>query len=121
MASAVYNEGMIMQNLSYPSDQQTTLPIRQAALLATMDAWDRDLKREAFGEILGTAMPLQETLSRLEILYGIADLIASGKFELSYVTNTIEDNLQKAEIHRHNLIKHMELVAQCPDDGDTKH
>lgn len=121
MASAVYNEGMIMQNLSYPSDQQTTLAIRQAALLATMDAWDRDLKREAFGEIIGDAMPLQEALSRLEILYGVADLIASGKFELSYITNTIEENLQRAETHRHNLIKHMELVVQCPNDEDSKH
>ena len=121
MASAVYNEGQIMNDLQFPSAHETSLAIRQAALLATMDAWDRDIKREPFGEVLGAAMPLGESLARLEILYGVADLIASGKFELSYITNTIEDMLKRAEGHRHKLIKCMELVVQCPDGGDTKH
>ena len=121
MASPVYNEKMIMGALALPSAEQTCLAIRQASLLATMDAWDRDIKREEFGDVLGNALPLGESLARLEILYGIADLIASGKFELQYVTTTIEDMLARAEGHRKKLLKCMELVVQCPADEDTTH
>ena len=121
MASAVYDERQIMGALSLPSAHESSLAIRQATLLATMDAWDRDIKREAFGDILGTALPLGETVARLEILYGIADLIASGKFELAYVTNTIEDMLARAEGHRRKLLRCMELVVQCPSDDAKIH
>ena len=121
MASTHMDENIIFAQLSFPVCMQTVSAMRSGAACMVMDAWDRNAIRGPFQEILVTAMPLNDNLSRLEIMMAVLKSYADGSLTEDNICETIRFLAGKADFYRKQALSHMEKLSECSEDDDPIH
>lgn len=121
MASPLINEGMILGILDAPPSSETAVSLQTGSLLAILDGFDRQIKREEFVNMSNEAIGLHNACARLDSLASMLRLLKEGKLDETLLNRAVTNLSKMAEKHRSALQKQMELVAQCPWDDDAKH
>ena len=121
MASTYMDEGSIVAQLSLSACMQTVSTMRSGAACMVMDAWDRNAIRGPFQEILVTAMPLNDNLSRLEIMMAVLKSYADGSLTEDNICETIRFLAGKVDFYREQALSHMAKLSECSEDDDPIH
>jgi hypothetical protein len=121
MPNPQIDEGMVLGVLDVPVVYDTVHQLQTGGVLSIVDAHDRKITRPVFVEITSAAMGLYASVGRFQSMVSMLNLIKSGEFSEAKLTDAIAKAAEVAEKQRKSLLQHMELVAQCPWDEDTKH
>lgn len=118
-----FSEKVILDALDAITTVRSTMNLQAASKLSILDAFDRGIEREAFIDILQEALSLYTFTSRLSMvthLKSICEQTGHG-IEKNHFEQAVHEVTAVCEAHRGKLIKHMELVVQCPLEFDTLH
>ena len=121
MPTPLLNEHMIIEELQLPVNITTIGQLQAQAILATVDSYDRHLKREPFVDGMSTAFALHSAAGRLQTLISIQNLIKTGAQVPEKLDSAIKELTDLAGKHRDMLKMHMHLVIQCPWEDDKIH
>ena len=121
MASPQLNEAMIAATLGAPPMQESGEPLRTAAFLTIVDAYDRKVDRDTFFETAQAACQLSEMMGRLESITGISNSFKAEKLTIDKLEDALATVTGHAEVFRMTLIRKIGLMMQMPWDDDTKH
>ena len=106
-----------------PCAVETANYTRLSAYYSIVSMFDRKIQRDPFIEGASDAIKLIESLRFAEVLSLLhQDLVNPEKEREKIaedVTTLIMKNLEAGESYRISLQRHMNLVSQCPYEGDT--
>jgi len=117
----VLDENLIIARLALPISMEAVSAMRAAAAGMVMDAWDRNAIRDPFQNILTTAMPLNDNLSRLETLFSVLAVMKAGALTEDHLCDSIRFLAGMIDAGRRKAIDHMTKLAECSEDDDPIH
>jgi hypothetical protein len=121
MVSPRIDESMVLGILDVPVNMNTVPQLQSGAILSTVDAWDRNIQRGPFVDIMAVSFNLHSGAGRLQTMISIRDMLSNGDLDVTKLDDAIGRLVSATETHRNALLKHMELVSQCPVDEDQIH
>lgn len=121
MPSPLINEEMILGVLDVPVNPMTAPQLHSGAVLSAVDAFDRKLLRAPYVELVTAAFGLAGAIGRYQTLLVIEQMFKAGDMSLERIETALANTQKTTEIHRSELKRHMDLVIQCPWDGDRLH
>lgn len=121
MASTEIDEDFVVSALSLPVSMQASGAMRVAACSMIVDAWDRNVIKGPFIEILTTALPLNDNISRMEVLFGVLKAVQAGTCTENEIMTSIRYLAGKVDEFRKKSLVHMEKLSQCSEDYDPIH
>jgi len=119
MPSPLLNEPEIMQALSRKVTMDDLDNIRLGVMLATIDGRDRKITREPFVDLVNSGFNLTCLLGRIYAYNYVKQLQMAG--QLDQLDELVSQLTVHAEAFKAKLCHQMELIAQCPQDEDSKH
>jgi hypothetical protein len=119
----LFSEKVLLDALDNIATPRSAFNLQAGAQLSILDAFDRGIDREAFIDILKDAMLLHDYTSRLSLVAHLkAQCEQTGRgVGVEDFSEAVQEVTAVCESHRAKLIRHMELVVQCPCDFDTLH
>jgi hypothetical protein len=117
-STPVIDEGKVLQMLEGPASTVLAARLNAGGMMAIMAAHDRKLPREAFQEILEVAVDMQRAIIRLQTLEVISKYMTQANYQEEMAKN-VQYCATQGEICRKNLEFKMNMIAQCPWEGDT--
>lgn len=121
MPDPILDEGGILVGLDAISSPHNAERILGAAFLVLVDAFDREIEREAFVELANRVVAIHDLLGRLQIVNSMSRRFEENTLDKKMLDQAIQGITLRAEDFRRQLMSQMELVAQCPLKGDTRH
>ena len=119
MSSTLLNEDLLADILTIESSAENGPDLRTASLMVLLDAYDRQVTREAFFKTAKTVVQLCEMMGRLESTTGINSSFTKGNLSAEMLLDALTKITSFAEVHRKSLAHDVSLFMQCPEDGET--
>lgn len=118
-----FSEKVLVDALDMVSTPRSAANLQAGAQLSILDAFDRGIDRDAFIDIMKEAMLLHTYTSRLSLVaYLKACCEQSGHgVEINEFEQAVHEVTATCEQHRAALVKHVDLLVQCPIEDDTLH
>jgi hypothetical protein len=114
-------EHALLGNLSMPCSAENSEPLQVGAMLTLVAMYDRKLPRAEFVKVAEAVTALYEMLGRLCIAESVKHMMEKGVFTKGKIDDAAKELIAYGEAERHKIVKHMELIQQCPTSEDTKH
>ena len=121
MPDPILNEQLILEVLQEPFQPATAEKLAHASILAVMDAYDRKITREAFVDLLDSAVNLNSMCVQTLLLSNILRKKAANTYKDADIDEGLKKIITMGDMHRDRLFMMADLVAQCPQEADTKH
>ena len=118
MADPILNEDMILAGLSPPAALDTADQLQEASWLAIANAYDRQIEREPFIQLIGAAMTMNNNLGRLQVTRRCREMMERDQLTKERLDDAVIQLIGYSESARVELFKLTELVAQCPTSLD---
>jgi hypothetical protein len=118
-----FSEKVLLDALDNISTPRCAHNLQAGAQLSILDAFDRGIERGAFIDILKEAMMLHTYTARLSMvahLKAVCEATGHG-IDKDQFEQAMHEVTAECETHRSALIKHVELLVQCPIEDDTLH
>jgi hypothetical protein len=119
--SPLLDEAAILAQLAVKLDpKHTNQPTRSAALMAIVDAYDRQLPRGPFLQVVGRAVNMNEQIRQVEILMSMRMELLANEHSIEEIVKRIDKTLelkyQAAEEFRMGLYRDISYIEQMAWD-----
>lgn len=95
--------------------------IMAGAFLSIIAAYDRNVKRDVFVEMVNDTVWLYAILARLRFLAAADAMIGKEEFTQENIQNSLQILTARAEHRRQKVMEAADLVRKCPPKGVSKH
>lgn len=111
-----FDENVLLERLSQPIAVTTASDMRHAAATVLIDAWDRDMIRKPFVDLVCDVLPLNDNLARLEVLMGVLAVFHAGMLTEDNLQDSIRKIAASADSHRKDVKAALTLLQECAYD-----
>jgi hypothetical protein len=109
---------MILECLEVPVKTENIGAIQSGAIMAIVDAFDRQIERNHFVMLCDYAMTLHGALGRMYTLLSMRQLAVSEDLNTGTIDHAVERLTEHAVMKQVQLRELMGKVAQCPTAND---
>lgn len=121
VADPILNEKAVLNDLDRVSSLKTAEQLKHAAQFTIIGAFDRQIDRDPFIELVQTASGYAANLSRLELLAQLSNLLTQGKLNEKTLETAIKAMTKVCEERRAELVKQFTPITEMRLDGDKVH
>ena len=121
MGDPLVDEWQLMETLNVPATLTVIERLQSGSILALVDGFDRQIKREPFINLTGAAFSLHGHLGRLHIVARINELSKQGKLTPERLNDAEIQLIDFCENERQALRGLAALVVQCPTSATPVH
>lgn len=118
MADPIIHEPMLLAALSPPVTVAGIEALQSAALMATVNGFDRRLTRDSYINLTASAFSLHTHLGRLHMINRIHELFKQEKLTEERLSEAETQLLAFCEAERVTLKNLTSLVTMCPTSND---
>lgn len=122
--SPILNEQAILAQLALQLvATHTNAPTRSASVTAIVDAYDRQLPRGPFLQIVGRAVNLNERIREVQILMSMRMELMANEHKIEDIVSRLDKMMaqkyQEAEEYRVGLYRDISYISEMAWDGDA--
>lgn len=123
MTSSILNEDLILEYLKPKEiNDEALLRLNGAARMLLIDAFDRKVTRDQFIAVIETAGQLAHAVSRRMMMQGVRDFANEhGAVTRLVIEQTIDHLDKQMDAFGKQGAQVVQLLKQCPEDGDRIH
>jgi len=113
-----FDEDMVFSALSTETSVAAAVALRTASAYMVMDAFDRDVPRDFFIEIVSNAFSFNEKVQVFENIKKVEWDLQEGNFSTAHLKKFENTLMAHVEKLRKSLVAKMDLIRQMPVAGE---